>query len=358
MSKGNLTDKEEPPQLSAPLPDVPALDLNPWSTLPPLTPPPPLPPDSGAHTQYPFSLSTVDASINPEKAYLRARSSARPWQTILPKARHHVIRSPIRAPAMAQANSSNGTPAADGVFTPSSDSDIHELKMTEKRKLLKEWIRHMQELATLHIMCHAHYARMAIGIMVPSILLSIGSGAANLMTGGQLKCEKSDDHFLSTGEILSIILGIMSLLSASLSTIYHFLRLSERQQGHLNCANQFDKLARQIKVQSILTETDERTYVNLAEFIKDISDEFDNLTDSMPYIPEFINQKYIKISKLRDVNNKKSNDCESGYACRVSVRPSLDLTNMLMFPLKRTPMRQNAHGRPSLEKINEIPSIK
>ena len=191
-------------------------------------------------------------------------------------------------------NSKEGCPNDD------DHAIIEKKQLEEKQRLLLEWRSRMHALACMHVSSYEYFNKLAIAIMVPSILLSIGCGTTSLTADNH--CSNTTDRpnvdVWTSHNVKSIVLGIMSLLSASLSGIYHFLRLSERQKDHLTVAAQFDKLARQIRVQSILTETNERMFVNLSEFIKDASDSFDYLTDNMPYIPAFISKKYPWMSNI------------------------------------------------------------
>jgi hypothetical protein len=164
-----------------------------------------------------------------------------------------------------------------------------ESKYIEKKKLLRDWIKHTHAMARMHTMAYDFYTKVALSIMVPAIILSIGSGATNLVSREECSHSQSTSNSMwDRAHVQPIVLGTLSLISASLTAIYHFMRVGERQSEHFSIASQFEKLARQIRVQMLLTETNERTYVNLSEFIKDAGEQLDNLTDHMPYIPDFI----------------------------------------------------------------------
>lgn len=166
---------------------------------------------------------------------------------------------------------------------------IEEKKLVEKHKLLHDWHDRMKALVWMHKKSFEFFRVLSLCIMIPTILLSTAAGAMNL-TNTSDSCQPGAPKSSSriSGDATSLTLGVLSLTSAGLSTVYHFLHLGERQSLHLTTASQFEKLARQISVQSILTETDERTYVNLSEFIKECSEQYDQLTDMMPNVPAFI----------------------------------------------------------------------
>jgi hypothetical protein len=194
----------------------------------------------------------------------------------------------------------------------------------------------------MHVQAYEYYSKIAMCIMIPSILFSLGSGATNLTatTTNNNHCVPTTitnhnnsyvvegpynmNFWSNSDNMRGIILGSLSLLSASLTTVYHYLRLGERQNDHLSFAAQFDKLARQIRVQSLLTETNERTYVNLSEFIKDASEQLDYLTDNMPYIPAFITRQHGWYSNIKEIAKA------AGAGHNISTPPPINgLTNCL-----------------------------
>ncbi|KAG2424947.1 hypothetical protein HXX76_014105 [Chlamydomonas incerta] len=165
-----------------------------------------------------------------------------------------------------------------------------EGKMEQKQRLLQEWVHRAQGLAWMHRRSYGHFRAVSIAIMLPTIVLSTVSGATNLIlsnSGGGDSCDKSNSIVPS-----AMATGITSLMSAAMSTIYHFLDLGSRQKEHEDSATDLEKLAREITVHLLLGDTQERTFVNLAEFIKSTREKYDTLTDSMPHIPHFIAREY------------------------------------------------------------------
>jgi hypothetical protein len=172
-----------------------------------------------------------------------------------------------------------------------------EKKLDEKKLLLKKWSTRMKGLVWMHTQSYDFFRNVSLGIMIPTIVFSTASGTVNLIQSKET-CQESNTF--TSQNIISLSLGLISLTSAALSTIYHFMHLGERQAQHMSTAQEFEKLARTITVQSLLSETDERTYINLAEFIKECNETYDQLTDQMPYIPEFIVKKYLKLIQAPD----------------------------------------------------------
>lgn len=163
-----------------------------------------------------------------------------------------------------------------------------ERKLEEKQELLKDWVQKTRGLAWMHQRSYSHFRMVALLIMVPTILLSTLSGATNLIFSNQGSCEDRQSQIVPS----ALATGIVSLLSAALSTIYQLLDLASRQKDHQDAATDFEKLQRQITVQLLLNDTDERTYSSLAEFIKSAREKYDQLTDAMPHVPAFVVREY------------------------------------------------------------------
>lgn len=161
-----------------------------------------------------------------------------------------------------------------------------EKKIAEKKNLLIDWNERMMALVWMHKKSFEYFRTIALCIMIPAIVFSTASGAMSLIDSRE--SSKSDRRSVD-----GIVLGAMSLTSAALSTVYQFLHLGERQTLHSTIASDFEKLCRKISVQMVLAETDERTYVNLAEFIKNCNEEYDQLTNKMPHVPDFVVTRFL-----------------------------------------------------------------
>lgn len=192
---------------------------------------------------------------------------------------HRLHNEPLHKHTQGQMLTPQLTVVSEMVASVTQRPPTEEKKRDEKHGLLREWHGRMRTLVWMHRKSFEFYRGVALTIMLPTIMLSAVSGAINLIHSRN--GENARDS-------IDIVVGVFSLTSAGLSALYHFLHLGERQSLHHETASQFEKLARQISVQTILTETDERTYVNLSEFIKECNEEFDALTDKMPHIPRFI----------------------------------------------------------------------
>lgn len=166
------------------------------------------------------------------------------------------------------------------------DSEI-ETKIKEKLTMLRDWRNMAKNYSWLHQQSYRFFQRVNLCFMVPIILLSTASGAINFTQVHDEKCKDGTN-------VISLVLGVTGLGAAALSTIYNFMRLGERLESHNSIASEFEKLARDIAVQTLLSTTEEKTYANLAEFIKDTNDRLNRLVEMSPAIPEIVFRRFEK----------------------------------------------------------------
>ena len=163
-------------------------------------------------------------------------------------------------------------------FSPSSP---HEQRKEEKEQLLNEWKDLAERYSEMHNNSARFYSRVNMTLTAPNILMSAGAGASALF---------SDEH-RRTKPAWALTIGIVGLASATLSALNAFLKLNERYTQHTTAAVEFEKLAREIRVELVLHETANRMYVNHGEFIKQCCYRFDRLMDGAPVIPSGIYRK-------------------------------------------------------------------
>jgi hypothetical protein len=215
------------------------------------------------------------------------------------------------------------------------DEEYIETKIKEKNAMLHEWRNMAKNYSWLHQRSYRHFQKINLFIMVPIIILSTASGAINFtqVTPSTKDCEEQDDRRLN---ILSLILGVAGLAAAGLSTIYNFLRIGERIESHQSTAADFEKLARDISVQTLLSNTEDKTYANLGEFIKECNDRFNRLVEMAPVIPDGV---YTVFEKKQGEHMKKTSQnlrirrsMEGRWG--LPVRDSVDTANFNMMQSK------------------------
>lgn len=157
----------------------------------------------------------------------------------------------------------------------------HEQRNEEKEQLLNEWKDLADRYSEMHNNSARFYSNVNMTLTVPNILMSAGAGASALF---------SDEH-RRTKPAWALTIGIVGLASATLSAMNAFLKLNERHTQHTTAATEFEKLARDIRVELVLHETSNRMYVNHGEFIKQCCYRFDRLMDGAPVIPSGVYRK-------------------------------------------------------------------
>jgi len=178
---------------------------------------------------------------------------------------------------------------------------MHEnRKVRQKKKLLSEWKVLANNYSWLHEKCWRLYRGINYSLMIPAICLSGSSGMMSMFGVSNKDCENNTNW-------IAISLGVMSVSSAVLTALHSYLRISELQEAHIIHSNEFDKLSRSIQVETILQNTDDQTYINLGEFIKDCKERFDRLIDSAPPIPE---RMIKRLKKVLIENNMDDNENE------------------------------------------------
>ena len=90
------------------------------------------------------------------------------------------------------------------------------------------------------------------------------------------------------------------------------MTVPELQQDHHIHYKEYNKLSREITTELILSNTDDRTYANLGEFIKICRTRLDRLRDSSPQIPDFIYNDSTLVSQ-KNTNNSDNEKKDTSY---------------------------------------------
>lgn len=174
--------------------------------------------------------------------------------------------------------------------------------------LLQKWKSIADKNELLHSNSFSYFKWLNYALMIPIIILTTVSGSANILLSSSNTNLVNDNKDQSIN-YFQLSIGCTSLLAAILTTIYNFLKIPESQHKHFIHASNFNKISREIEMEFVIHNTEERTYTTLAEFIKTIKTEMDRQIDNAPPIP-------IKISK------KITNDIDTDYFNRMIQRVS------------------------------------
>jgi hypothetical protein len=176
---------------------------------------------------------------------------------------------------------------------------VLQIPLQEKTKdimhILSEWRERAIRLSDQHRRSKRFFQtinHVMIGLIVT---LSSTSGSLNLSNPFMKETEERKDA-------LSIAMGIMSLAAAGLTTLYNFFRLGEKVERHDFFEEEYEKLAREIRVEGLLADTSTRTYADMGILLKEIQDRFDRFTERQPDIPPHITHTKHK-KKPRKVSN-------------------------------------------------------
>lgn len=174
----------------------------------------------------------------------------------------------------------------------------YENKSKEIVDLLKEWMERAEDSSWLHARSFTHYRLMNYFFMIPIIVMSSAAGVVNLTNSSvSTSCEEG-----STQDRLQYIqlgIGILGVTTAALTAVYNFIKVGEKQQAHAMYSAQFEKLAREIKVETVLSDSTMQTYTDIGVLLKECQDDFDELTDQAPSIPGFIERRLDRLKEKR-----------------------------------------------------------
>lgn len=170
-------------------------------------------------------------------------------------------------------------------------------KKDEIEGILKDWLIRAKDATWLHLQSFRWFRRMNHGFMIPIILLSTVSGSVNLVVGSMGNATQCDDRV----NYMQIAIGIMGMSTAAMTAIYNFLKVPQRVERHDMFKNEFDRLAREILVESTLLETDAQNYVSIGVILRKMQEEFDRLGEKAPPIPNMIEKRLLK-EKMKEPN--------------------------------------------------------
>lgn len=155
-------------------------------------------------------------------------------------------------------------------------------------ELLQDWYLRLRFAQYSHYEAAKSFDRMNYWLGVPVVIFSTFVGTSVFANIGE---KVSNDN-------LKILLGLVSVLAATLSGIQTFLRFSERAEKHRVAAAKYGALRRQIE--EILCSTDAVT----RDIIAALRQEIDRLAEETPHIPERIwarRQEVLQKDKISSV---------------------------------------------------------
>lgn len=140
--------------------------------------------------------------------------------------------------------------------------------------ILKEWVDKSACFKWLHEKSYKVYKKQYFSLMIPVIIISTLTGAANFALE-RIPTEEYKGY-------ASIVVGSFNIIAAIISTIAQFLKTAELKEGHNIAAKTWDKFNRTLKLE-LQKNPNERTPKN--EVFKSAMKEYDRLVEMSPDIP-------------------------------------------------------------------------
>jgi len=145
----------------------------------------------------------------------------------------------------------------------------------QQSKLLQSWAEIASSYRWMHNQAYMIYKKKNMWFMLPLIIMSTVTGTANFA-----------QSTFPTGirPYVPQIIGAINLISAIMTTIYQFLKISEFMESHRISSINYGKLARTLTVELNLPVKDRNS--GGAECVKISRTEIDRLIEQSPAIPK------------------------------------------------------------------------
>ena len=156
---------------------------------------------------------------------------------------------------------------------PKEDHSWHD----QQAKMLKEWAEVSSSYRWMHNQAYMLYKSKNLNFMIPLIIMSTVTGTANF-------AQNTFPAIIRPN--VPQIIGAINLVSAIMTTIYQFLKISEFMESHRISSINYGKLARTITVELNLPVKDRSS--GGAECVKLCRTEIDRLIEQSPCIPRRI----------------------------------------------------------------------
>ena len=168
-----------------------------------------------------------------------------------------------------------------------NDDNLHLMKWNiDDDRILKEWVDKSACFKWLHEKSYKVYKQQYLRLMIPVIIISTLTGAANFAL------ERIPDPTYQG--YASLIVGAFNIIAAIVSTIAQFLKTAELKEGHNIATRSWDKFNRSIKLElqkDPIERTDKRDLFTYS--IK----EYDRLVELSPDIPTRVINEFKNIYK-------------------------------------------------------------
>jgi hypothetical protein len=162
----------------------------------------------------------------------------------------------------------------------------------EQEEILKKWGDKALCYKIMHDKAYKKYWCLNAWFNIPIIILSTVSGAINF----------SSSNFNQYKNEIIIISGAMNIFTGIIGTISSYIGISKKVEGHRIASLSWDKFSRRIQIELSKQRNDR---VNVEDFIKICSDEYDRLIEISPILGDDIirwMKEFIEWGELEESN--------------------------------------------------------
>jgi len=158
--------------------------------------------------------------------------------------------------------------------------DEEDIKYEDKKldwsinyeNIFADWCDKAMSYRYLHTQCNRYYNNFQTSITIPVIFISTITGVANFAQ------ERVPLWFVP---IYTIIVGGLNILAGFITTISHFLKIAELNEGHRVSAISWGKFCRNIKIE-LAKHPNEREPLEI--YLKKAKEQYDLLLETSPFI--------------------------------------------------------------------------
>ncbi len=246
-------------------------------------------------------------------------------------------------------------------------SELNEKKPTvpkewhpQQAKLLKSWAEVASSYRWMHNQAYMIYKKKNLYFMLPLIIMSTVAGTANFAQA---------TFPMSIQPYVPQVIGAINLISAIMTTIYQFLKISEYMESHRISSINYGKFARTITVELNLPVKDRND--GGAECVKVSRNEIDRLIEQSPSIPKSVLYSYerqfagrglsepeiIVINKV-DVYEDQENKVATTVAeAGLKLKNALSKTKKPLFQLKSSESPTERRKENLKQELSSLPKL-
>jgi len=163
---------------------------------------------------------------------------------------------------------------------PVISSNLDDRWSEDDDRILKEWVDKSACFKWLHEKSYKIYKRSYFRQMIPVIVISTITGAANFA----LNRLETDQQAYAT-----LVIGGLNIITGIISTVSQFLKTAEYKEAHNIAAKSWDKFNRNLKLE-LQRNPNERT--NKKELFGINVKEYDRLVEISPDIPTIVIKEF------------------------------------------------------------------